>query len=158
MRLSLNLDVMIRDGALVLTDTNGKAISFSSEQSVQRKVNMITLGELSNLPKLEIAKAFGYGTRKSYYDARQVVLNGSPVDLIPQRTGPQTPPKRTREIEILVIQMRFGTDRNMYEIAAELTRLGFKVSSRLVGQILADYGLSKKNPFHNLASAKIVDA
>jgi hypothetical protein len=33
----------------------------------------------------------------------------------------------------------------MYEIAQELTRLGFEVSARLVAQVLSDYGLSKKN-------------
>jgi len=32
----------------------------------------------------------------------------------------------------------------MYEIADALTHLGFTVSARLVGQVLADYGLSKK--------------
>jgi hypothetical protein len=32
----------------------------------------------------------------------------------------------------------------MYEIADEINKMGFKVSSRLVGEVLADYGLSKK--------------
>ena len=41
--------------------------------------------------------------------------------------------------------MRFETDGNMYEIADALTQLGFPVSARLVGQVLTDYGLSKKN-------------
>jgi repressor of nif and glnA expression len=33
----------------------------------------------------------------------------------------------------------------MYEIADELNKKGFNVSSRLVSKVLADYGLSKKN-------------
>jgi hypothetical protein len=33
----------------------------------------------------------------------------------------------------------------MYQITAELTQLGFAVSARLVAQVLADYGLGKKN-------------
>ncbi len=41
--------------------------------------------------------------------------------------------------------MRFETDGNMYAIAEALTQLGFTVSARLVAQVLADYGLSKKN-------------
>jgi len=79
------------------------------------------------------------------YDIRDAVLNGLPADLLPKRTGPQKAPKRTREVEALIIRNRFETDRSMYEIADELARLGFDVSARLVGQVLADYGLSKKN-------------
>ena len=145
MNISLDVEVLVKDGALVLTDREGKAISFSPEQSVQKKVSMITLGELCDLPKIRLAQAFGFKTRKSYYDIRDAVLNGSPADLLPKRTGPQKPPKRTKEVEALIIRSRFDTDLSMYEIADELTRLGFDVSARLVAQVLADYGLSKKN-------------
>jgi len=34
---------------------------------------------------------------------------------------------------------------NMYEIADTLTQMDYPVSARLVGHVLADYGLSKKN-------------
>ena len=68
-----------------------------------------------------------------------------PRGALPKRTGPHTPPKRTKEVEVLIIRRRFETDENMYDIADALTQLGFDVSARLVGQVLADYGLSKKN-------------
>ncbi len=145
MNISLNLEVLVKDGALVLTDPDGKAVSFSPEQSVQRKVSMVTFGELCGVPKLKLAQAFGFKTRKSYYDARNVILHGAPADLLPKRRGPQRPPKRTRDVEILIIRMRCKTDLNMYEIAEELGRMGLDVSARLVGQVLSDYGLSKKN-------------
>jgi len=48
-------------------------------------------------------------------------------------------------MEALIIRTRFETDRNMYEIADTLTQMDYPVSARLVGQVLADYGLSKKN-------------
>jgi transposase len=105
---------------------------------------MITMGELSTLPKIDIAKSFGFKTRKSYYDIRKAVLHGAPADLLPKRTGPQQPPKRTKEVETLIIRCRFESNLNMYEIADEINKMGFKVSSRLVGEVLADYGLSKK--------------
>jgi len=114
---------------------------------VQKKVSMITLGELSDLPKQQIANAFGYSTRKSYYDIRDAVLNGSEKDLFPEKTGPKTAPKRTKELEIIVIKMRFETDYNMYEIAADLKSKGIDVGARIVGQILSDYGLAKKKPY-----------
>lgn len=145
MNISLDVDVLVKNGTLVLTDREGKAISFSREQTVQKKVSMITLGELCDLPKIRLAQAFGFRTRKSYYDIRDAVLNGSPADLLPKRTGPQNRPKRTREVESLIIRSRFETGLSMYEIADELSRLGFDVSARLVAQVLADYGLSKKN-------------
>jgi hypothetical protein len=145
MNISLDVDVLVHNGILVLTDREGKAISFSPEQTVQKKVSMITLGELCGLPKIRLAQAFGFKTRKSYYDIRDAVLNGLPADLLPKRTGPQNAPKRTKELESLIIRSRFESDLSMYEIAHQLTQLGFDVSARLVAQVLADYGLSKKN-------------
>ncbi len=87
----------------------------------------------------------GFKSRTSSYAICNPVLTGTPVDLLPKRTGPHTPPKRTKEVEARIIRMRFETDGNMYEIAEALTQLGVPVSARLVAQVLADYGLSKKN-------------
>src|SRR6266699_5061363 len=145
MHIALNLDVEVQDGTLVLTDHTGQTITFSKEQTVQKKVSMITLGEFGGLPKRQIATGFGFKTRKSYYDSRNAVLTGAPQDLLPKRTGPHTRSKRTKEMEALIIRTRFETDLNMYEIAETLTQQGFPVSARVVGRVLADYGLSKKN-------------
>ncbi len=147
MKISLNIDVSCNNGILVITDQVGQVVTFSKDQVVQKKVSMITLGEFTDLPKIQVAKAFGFSTRKSYYDIRQTVLNGQPADLIPHSTGPKSPTKRTSELEIMVITMRFKTDKNMYEIAEVLKQSGHDVSSRLVGQILSDFGLSKKKRF-----------
>jgi len=35
--------------------------------------------------------------------------------------------------------------KSQYEIADTFTQMDYPVSARLVGQVLADYGLSKKN-------------
>jgi len=145
MHIALNLDVEVKDGTLVLTDCTGQTITFSKEQAVQKKVNMITLGELCGLPKRQLATGFGFKTRKSYYDSRRAVLQGSPADLLPKRRGPRSPSIRTKEMEALIIRTRCETDGNMYEIADTLTQLDCPVSARLVGQVLTDYGLSKKN-------------
>jgi hypothetical protein len=145
MHLALNLNVQVKDGTLVLTDCAGKTVTFSKEQTIQQKVSMITLGELCHLPKRQLATGFGFKSRTSYYDSRNAVLQGTSADLLPKRTGPHTPSKRTKEVEALIIRTRFETDSNMYEIADTLTQMGSTVSARLVGQVLADYGLSKKN-------------
>jgi hypothetical protein len=145
MHITLNINVQAKDGALVLTDRTGKTVTFSKEQTVQKKVSMIALGELCDLPKRQLATCVGFKTRKSYDDMRDAVLHGSPADLLPKRTGPHTPSKRTKEVEALIIRTRFETNGNMYEIAEALTQMGCPVSARLVGQVLIDYGLSKKN-------------
>ena len=132
----------------MLTDRAGKTVTFSKEQTVQKKVSMIALGELCGLPKRQLATGFGFKTRKSYYDSRNAVLTGAPEDLLPKRTGPHTRSKRTKEVEALIIRTRFETDGNMYELAETLTQRGFPVSARLVGRVLAAYGLSKKNGCH----------
>ncbi len=145
MQITLHINVQVKDGTLVLTDRTGKVVTFSKDQTVQKKVSMITLGELCGLPKHRLATGFGFKTRKPYYHIRHAVLNGSPADLLPERPGPHHPSKRTKKVEARIIRMRFETDLNRDEIAEALTQMGFKVSARLVGQVLADYGLSKKN-------------
>jgi hypothetical protein len=120
-------------------------VTFSKEQTVQKQVAMIILGELCGLPKGQLAAGFGFKTRKSYYDVRHVVLNGVAAGLLPKRSGPHTPSKRTKEVEVLIIRMRFETELNRDEIAEAVAQMGFEVSARLVGQVLADYGLAKKN-------------
>jgi hypothetical protein len=148
MQITLHVNVQVKDGALVLTAPSGKTISFSKEQAVQQKISMIILGDLCGLPKRQLAVGFGFKTRKSYYDIRNAVLNGSLADLLPKRPTPRTRPHRTREVEAQIIRLRFETDLNMYEIADTLTHMGFNINARLVARVLADYGLAKKNEAH----------
>src|SRR5215470_19196042 len=103
MRIALNLNVEVKDGTLVLSDCAGKAVTFAKEQTVQKKVSMITLGELCSLPKRQLATGFGFKSRTSYYDSRHAVLQGTSADLLPKRTGPHTPSKRTKEVEALIL-------------------------------------------------------
>ena len=148
MPLTFRLNVQAQEGTLRLTDRAGKTVTFSKEQTVQQKVSMITLGELCGLPKRQLATCFGFKTRKSYYDIRHAVLNGSSADLLPKRPGPPTPSKRTKEGEARIIRTRFETARTREAIAEALTQRGFTVSARLVGQVLADSGRSKKHSGH----------
>ena len=145
MHITFSLNVQAKEGTLMFTDRAGKTVTFSKEHTVQPQVSMITLGELCGLPKRQLATCCGFKTRQSSNDSRHTVLNGSPADLLPKRPGPHTPSKRTKEVEALIIRTRFETDLNRDAIAEALTQRGLKVSARLVGQVLADYGLSKKN-------------
>jgi hypothetical protein len=48
---ALNVNVQVQDDTLVLTDHAGKTVTFSKEHTVQKKVSMMTLGELCGLPQ-----------------------------------------------------------------------------------------------------------
>ena len=133
MKIALDLDVQLRDGTLVLSSSSGKTLIFPRDHGVPRKIQMVTL-----------AKLFGYKTRKSYYDIRRRVLENDIAALMPKKTGPKTARKRTTELDKRVIQLRLSTDKDMYKLTKLLNQEGFAVGPRLIGQILSDYGISKK--------------
>ena len=144
MKIALDLDVQLKDGILILKSKSGKALIFPKDHVVQKKIQMFTLAELSDLTIEEICKLFNYKTRKSYYDIRRFILQNNIEALMLKKTGPKSAPKRTTDLEKRVIQLRLTTDKNMYEITHILNLEGFSVKSRVVAQILSDYGISKK--------------
>ena len=144
MKIALDLDIQFKDGILILKSDSGRTLIFPKDHVVQKKIQMVALEELSELTVEEICKLFNYKTRKSYYDIRRFVLENNIEALMPKRTGPKSAPKRTPELEKRVIQLRLTTDKNMYEMNRILNQEGFPVKSRLVAQILSDYGISKK--------------
>src|SRR5712664_2887411 len=97
MPITLSLNVQAHEGTFLLTDRAGKTVTFSKEQTVQQKVSIITLGEFCGLPTRQLATCFGFKTRKSSYDIRHTVLNGSPAHLLPHRPGPHNPSHRTTD-------------------------------------------------------------
>ncbi len=144
MKIALDLDVRIKDNILILKTSSGRTLIFPKDHVVQKKIQMVTLAELSDMTIEEICKLFNYKTRKSYYDIRRFVLENNIEALIPKKTGPKSAPKRTPELEKRIIQLRLTTDKNMYEMTRILNQESFPVKSRLVAQILSEYGISKK--------------
>ncbi len=144
MKIALDLDIRFKEGTLLLKSGSGRTLIFPKDHIVQKRIQMVTLAELSDLTIEEICKLFNYKTRKSYYDIRRFVLENNIEALMPKKTGPKAAFKRTPELEKRVILLRLTTDRNMYEITPILNQQGFSVKPRLVAQILSDYGISKK--------------
>src|SRR4030067_2485151 len=99
MKITLDLEVSFKNGILVLTSPSGKRLIFPEDCIVQKRLEMITLGELSELTIEQVCHLFGFKTRKSYYDIRRWVLENNIERLLPQRTGPKQPRKRTPEME-----------------------------------------------------------
>ena len=92
MPIARNVNVQVQDDTLVFTDHAGKTVTFSKEQTVQKQVSMMTLGELCSLPKRQLAASFGCKTRPSYYDIRNAVLTGARKTSGPNGRDP--PPDR----------------------------------------------------------------
>jgi hypothetical protein len=146
MKIGLDLEFQFKEGMLILKSNSGKTLIFTKDHVVQKKIQMVALAELSELSIEQICEFFNYKTRKSYYDIRRFVLENNIEALMPKKTGPKSAPKRTPELEKRIIQLRLSTDKNMYKMTRILNREGFSVKSRLVAQILSDYGISKKKP------------
>jgi hypothetical protein len=144
MKIALDLDVQLKDGILILNSSSGRTLIFPKDHVVPKKIQMVTLAELSDMTIEEVCRLFGYKTRKSYYDIRHFLLQNDIEALMPKKTGPKSAPKRTPELEKRVIQLRLSTDKDMYEMTRILNQEDFSVGSRLVAQILSDYGISKK--------------
>lgn len=144
MKISLDLDVKVKDGILVVNSAAGRTLVFPKDHLVPKKIQMVTLAELSDMSIERICTLFGYKTRKSYYDIRRCVLENDIHALMPRKTGPKSARKRTTELEKRVIQLRLSTDKDMYKITEILNQEGFSIGARLVAQILSDYGISKK--------------
>jgi hypothetical protein len=149
MKIALDLDVQLKDDILILKSRSGRTLIFPKDQVVQKKIQMVTLAQLSDLTIEEICKLFNYKTRKSYYDIRRFVLDNNIEALMPKKTGPKSSPKRTPQLEKRVIQLRLTTDKNMYEMTRILNQEGFPIKPRLVAQILSEYGISKKKSLPN---------
>lgn len=144
MKISLDLDVQLKDNILILDAGLSRSLLIPPNHVVSKKIHMVTLAELTNLTIEQTCNLFGYRTRKSYYDIRRAVMQNDIQALLLKKTGPKNPPKRTPELEKRVIQLRLTTDKNMYQITDTLKAEGFSVESRSVAQILSDYGISKK--------------
>ena len=88
MHMALNLDVEVKDGTLVLTDHTGQTITFSKEQTVQKKVSMITLGELCGLPNVRSPLASASRHANPITIAAMLSSRGVPPTLCPNAGGP----------------------------------------------------------------------
>ena len=91
MKIALDLDVRIKNNILILKTSSGRTLIFPKDHVVQKKIQMVTLAELSDMTIEEICKLFNYKTRKSYYDIRRFVLENNIEALMPKKTGPKSP-------------------------------------------------------------------
>jgi transposase len=113
----------------------------------QRKLEMIKVARLTDLPIKEVGQMFGFKSRQSYYQARSVLEEIGSVGLLPAKSGPKRNYLMSQELVTRAIELRFRTDLNMYAIGEKLREEGFPVRDRMVGEIFEKYRITvKKTP------------
>jgi len=144
MRLTLDITLSATAGQLTLTTGAGRTVTFTADQPLQQQICLVLLGVLTDHPKDALAQACGYATRKSFYDHRDAVLHQPSAALGPKQRGPKGAHKRTPALEAFIIQRRVAEGDDLYTLHRAVREAGFAVGVRLVSQILAEHGLTKK--------------
>jgi hypothetical protein len=144
MHLTLSVTLHATEGQLTLTTDEGRTLTFTADQTLQQQVCLVILGVLTDTPKAELAHACGYATKKSFYDHRDAVLHQPSATLGPKKRGPHGARKRTPELEAFVLNRRATLGEDLYSLHHEVCAAGYAVGVRLVSQILADHGVTKK--------------
>ena len=91
-----------------------------------------------------IAQRYGY-CRQRYYQILKDFTRGGLPALLPRKTGPQSPYRRTEQAVRQVLRYLFlDPEASPAVIAQKLRQTHFQISLRSVHRIIADYGLQKK--------------
>ena len=92
----------------------------------------------------DVAQKYGC-CRQRYYQLLKDFVHGGLPALLPRKTGPQSPYRRTEQAVRQVLRYLFlDSEASPAVIAQKLRQTHFQISLRSVHRIIADYGLQKK--------------
>lgn len=104
---------------------------------------MLVQGETSGRPLEEVLAAFGR-SRSTYYEKLHRFDEHGLAGLVPRPPGPQGPWRRPIDILRFVVSTRIRRpEQSAAAIAAELERLGHRISVRSVERTLSQFGLTR---------------
>jgi transposase len=147
METQITFVIISRDGDILYRTKDGKEYVIKHEDVCQRKLEMIKVAQLTDLPIKDVCQIFGFKSKQTYYDARSILEEIGSVGLFPIKTGPKRNYVMSEELVARAIELRFRTDWNMYAIGEKLREEGFSVRDRMVGEILEKYRITvKKTP------------
>jgi transposase len=147
METQITFVIISRDGDILYRTADGKEYVIKHEDVCQRKLEMIKVAQLTDLPIKDVCQIFGFKSKQTYYDARSILEEIGSVGLFPIKTGPKRNYVMSEELVARSIELRFRTDWNMYAIGEKLREEGFSVRDRMVGEILEKYRITvKKTP------------
>ncbi|MCL0099192.1 hypothetical protein M1O16_05110 [Dehalococcoidia bacterium] len=145
METQMTFAIFLKDGDILYRTPDGKEYVVKYEDICQRKLEMIKVAQLTDLPIKDVCQIFGFKSRQSYYSARSVLEEIGSVGLFPGKTGPKRNYVMSQELVARAIELRFRTDWNMYAIGEKLREEGFPVRDRMVGEIFEKYRITVKN-------------
>jgi len=120
------------------------ALPVAAADAQAQRFLMLLEGQCLDEHIAAVAAKYGY-CRQRYYQLHTAYLQGGLAALLPQKTGPKAPSRRTNTVVRQVLRYRFlDPDGSPAVIAQKLRQTHFPVSQRSVERILADYGLQKK--------------
>lgn len=147
METQITFAIISRDGDILYRTADGKEYVVKYEDICQRKLEMIKVAQLTDLPIKDVCQIFGFKSKQTYYHAKSVLEEIGSVGLFPRKTGPKRNYVMSEELVTKAIELRFHTDWNMYAIGEKLREEGFSVRDRMVGEIFEKYRITvKKTP------------
>ena len=144
METQITFVIISRDGDILYQTPDGKEYVVKHEDVCQRKLEMIKVAQLTDLPIRDVCQIFGFKSKQTYYHAKGVLEEIGSIGLFPGKTGPKRNYVMSEELVARAIELRFHTDWNMYAIGDKLREEGFSVRDRMVGEILEKYRITVK--------------
>jgi len=147
METQISFAITLRDGDILYRTEDGKEYVVKYEDICQRKLEMIKVAQLTDLPINDVCQIFGFKSKQTYYHAKSVLEQIGSIGIFPRKTGPKRNYVMSEQLVTRAIELRFRTDWNMYAIGEKLREEGFAVRDRMVGEIFEKYRITvKKTP------------
>lgn len=122
-------------------------LEIRKDDSFAMKFAMLFEGIITEVPKKELAKKYGY-TREHYYHVKDLFEKYGSEGLLDKKTGPKKSTKRTEAVNNQIIRFRFlDPDASIEVIGQKMRQLGFNISDRSVSRTIEQYGLQKKTAY-----------
>lgn len=158
METQISFAITLRDRDILYRTEDGKEYVVKYEDICQRKLEMIKVAQLTDLPINDVCQIFGFRSKQTYYHAKRVLEEIGSVGLFPRKTGPKRNYVMSEELVARAIELRFRTDWNMYAIGEKLREEGFSVRDRMVGEILEKYRITVKKIPKKRLDADVVNS
>lgn len=139
MRFDLSTRAVIGDSGI---------LPVAIEDEVTRKLCMLIEGECEGLGPKQAAAKHSL-SRQRYSQIRDAFASHGAKGLSSKPRGPKRNFRRTNEVVRQIIRFRFlDPECTVDVIAQKLRQTAFKISTRSVARVIAEYGIQKKDCTH----------
>jgi hypothetical protein len=129
---------------IILLQGKNDRLVIRKDDAFAMKLAMLFEGIISDIPKKDLARKYGY-TREHYYLLKHLFEKLGSEGLIDKKTGPKKSTKRTDVVNNQIIRLRFlDPDASVEVIGQKMRQMGFSISDRSINRTIQQYGLQKK--------------